>query len=374
MAGLTAKILTEPVAAAIAYRLDRAGDLNKNILVFDLGGGTFDVAVLTISGRDVNVKTINGDTHLGGEDFDKAMVKYVIDKVKAKSGRDLLQGKNSSDPNTKRKVNNLLRRLKLECERKKRDLSSAHMVHIRLEEVGWNLDETLMRSEFESLIKPYLEKCMAVVQEALKDANMSKNDIDDVVLVGGSTKIPKVHEMLKDYFNGIQLKHTVNPDQAVAYGAAIQAAIKVDTTQGNGLRNKILVQDCTPSSIGIRDKNGNFVVQIPKGSKIPTSKKQSWFPPSDYLTGCSFRIFEGEFPRADDNNFLGRFDLQLPSVRKEEAEMVSTTLIDEEGILSVRAVCLMNGNENYVPVDAYKGRMSKEEIEARRVSKENIVI
>ena len=174
--------------------------------------------------------------------------------------------------------------------------------------------------------------------------------------------------MLKDYFNGMQLKQSVNPDQAVAYGAAIQAAIKGGSMQGSGLRNKILVQDCTPSSIGIRDKNGYSVVQIPKGSKIPISRKQDWWPVVDYQTQCDYHIYEGEFPTAKENHFLGKFVLNLPSVPKNDALMESTTQIDDEGILTVKAVCLMDGNENDIQIEAYKGRMSKEEIEARRVS------
>ena len=369
MAGLEAKILTEPVAAAIAYRMDRAGDLNKNILVFDLGGGTFDVAVLNISGGHIDVKTINGDTHLGGEDFDKLLLKHVVNKVKAKSGRNLLEGKNSSDPEIKKKANNLLRRLKIECERRKRDLSSTLSARIRLEEVGWNLDEKIMRAEFEQLIKPDLEKCMKIVERALVDAKMSKEEIHDIVLVGGSTKIPRVQEMLKEVFSGIQLKHTVHPDQAVACGAAIQAAIRAETKQAVGLKYRVSCQDVTPSSIGIEEANGTFIVQVPKGSAIPYTYQQTWFPERDNQPSADFVIYEGEEKVARNNRRLGKFILHLPSgIKMDEGQMESTTMVDEEGILTVKATCLLDGNQKEIRIQAYKGRMSQEDMENSRVS------
>ena len=371
MAGLTATIMTEPVAAAVAYRLEHSGDSfeKMNVLVFDLGGGTFDVAILTISNWNIDVKTINGDTHLGGEDFDKLMVKHVMDKVKSNTGRDLLEGKRSCNLETVRKANNLLRRLKMECERKKRDLSTAKMVHICLEEVGWNLDETMTQEEFQELISPDLEKCMAIVDKALNDAQMSKDDIHDVILVGGSTKIPKVHELLTDYFNGMQLKHSIKGDQAVAYGAAIQAAIKSKSKQGNYLRNKITIQNVTPISIGIENIKGKFVVQVPKGSKIPFSHTRAdWTNSGDYNDASAYWIYEGEEEVAKNNRFLGKFNLRHPPRKQGEVEMKTTTMVDEEGIVTVNAVCLIDGSENSILIDTYKGRMTAREIEERRVS------
>ena len=222
--------------------------------------------------------------------------------------------------------------------------------------------------ELEELIRPHLQKCMAIVDKALIDAKMNKNDIHDVVLVGGSTKIPKVQEMLSEYFNGMQLKQSIKIDQAVAYGAAIQAAIKLGRNQGRGMRGKVSVRNVIPFSLGIQDVSGRLDVQVPKDSALPFTFKQTRVTVEDYQTCAGFKIFEGENRIANKNRLLGKFCLNVPSLKKEEAEMELTTVVDEEGIVKVKAVCLIDGAKNDIVIDTYKGRMTQTEIENRRVS------
>ncbi|CAH9123594.1 unnamed protein product [Cuscuta epithymum] len=359
IAGLNVlRIINEPTAAAFAYAQHNKGtesadsDL-KNILVFDLGGGTFDISIVTMVKDVIEVKAVNGDTHLGGVDFNNRMVSHFAAEFERKHHRDI-----SNNPRA-------LARLRTACERAKRMLSSASETFINIESLfdGTDFSSTITRARFEKMNFDLFENCVATVEKCLKDAKMDKVDIHDIVLVGGSTRIPKVQELLQDFFNGKQLCKNISPDEAVAYGAAFHAASLTGACLGKN-KDTVLVDVC-PLSLGIRCYYGEMSVVIPRNTTIPTKMtRYNYTTPLDYLTSCSFPVYEGEMPIAKDNNLLGEFSIHgIPSAPAGVAKFIVTFEIDANGILTVTAKLEGSNNSNQITITNHSGRLSKEEID-----------
>ncbi|KAI9127705.1 hypothetical protein K1719_000698 [Acacia pycnantha] len=356
IAGLNVlQIINEPTAGAIAYGLDKKGkyNLERNIFVFDLGGGTIDVSVVTINKGDFNIKAIDGDTHLGGEDFDNRMVNYFVEELKRKQKKDI-----TGNPKA-------LRRLRTACERAKRTLSSSSMVETTIEVdalyEGLDFYSTITRVRFEELNKDYFTKCLEIAEKCLLDAKMDKRSIDEVVLVGGSTRIPKIQQLLQDLFNGKELCRSINPDEVVAYGAAVQAAIL--SGQRNGDLQGIVLREVTPLSLGIEVHGDLMRVVIPRNTSIPTSMSTTVTTMLDNQKVVRFPIFQGERTRANDNNCLDTFNVTIPPKPKGVPIFEVCFSIDENGILKVFAKEAKTGNENGITITNRKGRLSKQEIE-----------